>query len=99
MAQVVATTFSCFIQIVVLNFALNNVKGVCTPTQAEHFTCPGGKVFFSGMSMTHRLDPILVTQSIVPNSPSQLRSSGASLAQAASSHLVKSTRVCSSSSS
>ncbi len=60
MAQVVATTFSCFIQIVVLNFALNNVKGVCTPTQPEHFTCPGGKVFFSGTSMPHHLDPILV---------------------------------------
>ncbi|KAH8880709.1 OPT family small oligopeptide transporter [Thozetella sp. PMI_491] len=47
MAQVVATTFSCFIQIVVLNFALGNIKNVCTPQQAEHFTCPGGRVFFS----------------------------------------------------
>ncbi|KAK6216166.1 hypothetical protein LQW54_003740 [Pestalotiopsis sp. IQ-011] len=47
MSQVVATTFSCFIQIVVLNFALNHIDGVCTPTQPEHFTCPGGRVFFS----------------------------------------------------
>ncbi|KAF8861288.1 small oligopeptide transporter-like protein [Acephala macrosclerotiorum] len=47
MAQVVATTFSCFIQVAVLNFALNNIKDVCTPHQAEHFTCPGGLVFFS----------------------------------------------------
>lgn len=47
MAQVVATTFSCFIQVAVLNFALTNIKDVCTPHQAEHFTCPGGKVFFS----------------------------------------------------
>ncbi|KAK6079890.1 Sexual differentiation process protein isp4-like protein 2 [Seiridium cupressi] len=47
MCQVVATTFSCFIQIAVLNFALNNIDGVCTPTQPEHFTCPGGRVFFS----------------------------------------------------
>ncbi|KAI4601885.1 hypothetical protein KJ359_010751 [Pestalotiopsis sp. 9143b] len=47
MSQVVATTFSCFIQIAVLNFALNNIDGVCTPTQPEHFTCPGGRVFFS----------------------------------------------------
>ncbi|KAH8651252.1 OPT family small oligopeptide transporter [Xylariales sp. PMI_506] len=47
MAQVVATTFSCFIQIFVLNFALKSIDGVCTSTQPEHFTCPGGKVFFS----------------------------------------------------
>ncbi|KAK4186533.1 putative sexual differentiation process protein [Podospora australis] len=47
MAQVVATTFSCFIQVVVLNYALKTIPGVCTPTQPEHFSCPGGKVFFS----------------------------------------------------
>lgn len=47
MAQVVAAIFSCFIQVAVLNFALTNIKDVCTPHQPEHFTCPGGKVFFS----------------------------------------------------
>lgn len=47
MAQVVATTFSCFIQVAVLNFALTNIKDVCTPHQENHFTCPGGRVFFS----------------------------------------------------
>lgn len=48
MAQVVATTFSCFIQITVLNMALKSIPEVCTPAQREHFTCPGGRVFFSG---------------------------------------------------
>lgn len=48
MAQVVATTFSCFVQVVVLNYALKTIPGVCEPTQPEHFTCPGGRVFFSG---------------------------------------------------
>ncbi|KAK4137776.1 small oligopeptide transporter [Trichocladium antarcticum] len=47
MAQVVATTFSCFVQVIVLNYALKNIPNVCEPTQAEHFTCPGGRVFFS----------------------------------------------------
>jgi hypothetical protein len=50
MAQVVATTFSCFIQVAVLNFALTNIKDICTPHQEQHFTCPGGRVFFSGRS-------------------------------------------------
>lgn len=48
LTQVVATTFSCFIQIVVLNLALNNIEDVCEPHQADHFTCPGGRVFFAG---------------------------------------------------
>ncbi len=48
MCQVAATTFSCFIQVAVLNFALKNIDGVCELTQAERFTCPGGRVFFSG---------------------------------------------------
>lgn len=52
MAQVVATTFSCFIQVAVLNFALNNIEGVCDLTQPQRFTCPGGRVFFSGMLLT-----------------------------------------------
>lgn len=51
MCQVVATTFSCFIQIIVLNSALAAIPNVCTTTQPEHFTCPGGKVFFSGKSL------------------------------------------------
>ncbi|KAH0596138.1 hypothetical protein MHUMG1_05999 [Metarhizium humberi] len=46
-AQVVATTFSCFIQIIVLNLALTNIPDVCDQHQRHHFTCPGGRVFFS----------------------------------------------------
>ncbi|KAG6000246.1 hypothetical protein E4U43_001656 [Claviceps pusilla] len=46
-AQVVATTFSCFIQIVVLNLALVHIPDVCEPHQREHFTCPGGRVFYA----------------------------------------------------
>jgi OPT family oligopeptide transporter len=45
-AQVVATTFSCFIQIFVLNGALSSIKDVCKPHQLQHFTCPNGQVFF-----------------------------------------------------
>ncbi|RYP04721.1 hypothetical protein DL764_004271 [Monosporascus ibericus] len=47
MCQVVATTFSCFIQIAVLNLALKNIDGICEVAQPERFTCPGGRVFFS----------------------------------------------------
>ncbi|CAN8097398.1 unnamed protein product [Discula destructiva] len=57
MCQVVATTFSCFIQIIVLNSALVAIPEVCTTTQREHFTCPGGKVFFSASVIWGLLGP------------------------------------------
>ena len=50
LAQVVATTVSCFVQITVLNIALSKIDGVCTLEQPERFTCPGGRVFFAGRS-------------------------------------------------
>lgn len=51
LSQVVSTTVSCFVQIVVLNAALSSIDGVCTIEQEERFTCPGGRVFFAGMSL------------------------------------------------
>ncbi|ODA80063.1 hypothetical protein RJ55_03021 [Drechmeria coniospora] len=46
-SQVVATTASCFVQIVVLNLALANIDNVCDVHQRDRFTCPGGRVFFA----------------------------------------------------
>ncbi|KAL7627030.1 hypothetical protein AAE478_003806 [Parahypoxylon ruwenzoriense] len=60
MAQVVATTFSCFIQIAVLNFALNNIDGICDLTQPQRFTCPGGRVFFSASVIWGLIGPARV---------------------------------------
>jgi OPT family oligopeptide transporter len=56
-AQVVATTLSCFVQVFVLNFALDNIKDVCTIKQEQHFTCPGAKVFFSASVIWGLLGP------------------------------------------
>ncbi|KAL6895994.1 sexual differentiation protein [Trichoderma longibrachiatum] len=47
LAQVVATTYSCIIQVLVLNMALNSIENVCDDQQEDHFTCPGGRVFYS----------------------------------------------------
>ncbi|KAK3302024.1 OPT oligopeptide transporter protein-domain-containing protein [Chaetomium strumarium] len=69
MVQVVATTFSCFVQVVVLNYALRTIPGVCEPTQPEHFTCPGGKVFFSASVIWGLIGPARIF------SPGQLYSS------------------------
>lgn len=45
--QLIATMWACFVQIGVLQWAFGNIEGICTPKQASHFTCPGGKVFFN----------------------------------------------------
>ncbi|KAF5659908.1 sexual differentiation process isp4 [Fusarium heterosporum] len=57
LSQVVATTFSCFIQIVVLNLSLNNIPDVCEQHQIDHFTCPGGRVFFAASIIWGLLGP------------------------------------------
>ncbi|KAK4106767.1 small oligopeptide transporter [Parathielavia hyrcaniae] len=69
MAQVVATTFSCFVQVVVLNYALRTIPGVCEPTQPDHFTCPGGRVFFSASVIWGLIGPARIF------SPGQIYSS------------------------
>ncbi|KAI0552026.1 OPT oligopeptide transporter protein-domain-containing protein [Xylaria curta] len=60
MAQVVATTISCFIQVIVLNFALDNIDGVCDVTQPQRFTCPGGRTFFSASVIWGLIGPARV---------------------------------------
>ncbi|KAM0246238.1 hypothetical protein ACHAP5_004860 [Fusarium lateritium] len=57
LSQVVATTFSCFIQIIVLNLSLNNIPNVCEQHQVDHFTCPGGRVFFAASIIWGLLGP------------------------------------------
>ena len=56
-AQVIATTMASIIQVFVLNFALNNIEGVCTQEQKQHFFCPGGQVFFSASVIWGLLGP------------------------------------------
>lgn len=45
--QVVATVWSCFVQVGVLNWAFANIKNICAHDNIQHFTCPNGRVFFN----------------------------------------------------
>lgn len=56
-AQVIATLISCFIQVAVLNFALDAIPEVCTPKQPSKFTCPDAQVFFSASVIWGLLGP------------------------------------------
>ncbi|KAH7013712.1 small oligopeptide transporter [Ilyonectria destructans] len=45
--QVVATIWASFVQIAVMNWTLGNIENICDNEQADHFTCPNGRAFFS----------------------------------------------------
>ncbi|KAG7662811.1 uncharacterized protein J8A68_003665 [[Candida] subhashii] len=46
-AQFIATVWGSLVQVAVLKWAYGAIDGLCTPTQANHYTCPNGKVFFN----------------------------------------------------
>ena len=45
--QVAASLWACFVQIAVMNWTLGYIPGVCEAEQANFFTCPNGRTFFS----------------------------------------------------
>jgi hypothetical protein len=42
-----ASLWSCFVQVGVLLWAFGNITDICSEDQKNHFTCPGGRVFFN----------------------------------------------------
>jgi len=48
MGQVIASVWTCFVQVAVLNWALGGaISNICEPENPSHFTCPNGRVFFN----------------------------------------------------
>lgn len=45
--QLVATIWSCLVQLAVMEWALGHITGICNEDQANNFTCPNGRVFFT----------------------------------------------------
>jgi OPT family small oligopeptide transporter len=45
--QVIATVWSCFVQLAVMEWAFQNIPNICAPKQANNFSCPNGRVFFT----------------------------------------------------
>ncbi|KAJ9145129.1 Small oligopeptide transporter, OPT family [Pleurostoma richardsiae] len=47
MGQVISTIWSSVVQIAVMNWAFGAIDGICDSDQSNHFTCPGGRVYFN----------------------------------------------------
>ncbi|KAB5527929.1 OPT oligopeptide transporter protein-domain-containing protein [Coniochaeta sp. 2T2.1] len=56
-AQMIATLVSTFVCIGVLNFQMNQIDGVCTPDQPQHYTCPGVNTFFTAAVLWGTVGP------------------------------------------
>lgn len=56
-AQMVATLVSTFVCIGILNFQMNQIEGVCTPDQPQHYTCPGINTFFTAAVLWGTVGP------------------------------------------
>ncbi|EFW21593.1 hypothetical protein D8B26_001765 [Coccidioides posadasii str. Silveira] len=56
-AQVIATFWSCFVQLAVIIWGLGNIEGVCERDQPNRFICPGGRVFFASSVLWGLIGP------------------------------------------
>jgi hypothetical protein len=56
-AQMVATIISSLVCTGVLNFQMNQIEGVCTTTQKDHYTCPGINQFFTAAVLWGTIGP------------------------------------------
>jgi OPT family small oligopeptide transporter len=45
--QIVATLWSCLVQLAVMEWALSHISDICKTNQANNFACPNGRVFFN----------------------------------------------------
>ncbi|KAL7621266.1 hypothetical protein AAE478_008583 [Parahypoxylon ruwenzoriense] len=56
-SQLVASVWSAVVQIAVMNWALGTIPGVCSDDQADHYTCPNGRVFFTASIIWGAIGP------------------------------------------
>ena len=55
--QIVATIWGSLVEVGVMNWALGNIKGICTKAAVNHFNCPQARVFFTASVVWGLLGP------------------------------------------
>jgi OPT family oligopeptide transporter len=56
-AQVIAVFWSSIVQVAVYNWALGNIRNICSDDQADSYTCPGAKVFYTASVVWGAIGP------------------------------------------
>jgi OPT family small oligopeptide transporter len=69
--QVIATLWSCIVQLAVVEWSLSNIENVCKVGQANNFTCPNGRVFFNASVIFGLIGPQRIFSGTATYSPLQ----------------------------
>lgn len=56
-SQLIASIWSAIVQIAVMNWALGAIPDICTDTQANQYTCPNAKVFYTASVIWGAIGP------------------------------------------
>ncbi|ODQ82654.1 hypothetical protein BABINDRAFT_74823 [Babjeviella inositovora NRRL Y-12698] len=64
--QMLATFIQCFVTLGVMNWVLSNVDGLCTSHQAQKFSCPAERTFFSASVLWGVIGPKRVFNGLYP---------------------------------
>ncbi|KAM3445235.1 hypothetical protein NHJ13734_000573 [Beauveria thailandica] len=56
-SQLIASIWSAIVQILLMNWALDNIPDVCSRDQKDRFTCPGGRVFYTASVVWGAIGP------------------------------------------
>ncbi|KAK3956275.1 OPT oligopeptide transporter protein-domain-containing protein [Pseudoneurospora amorphoporcata] len=56
-SQLIASLWSAIVQIAVMNWALGAIPDICKDGQANHFTCPSARVFFTASVIWGAIGP------------------------------------------
>lgn len=64
--QMLSVLVSSFIDLAVINFQIDSIKGYCTPGQKDKFTCPGSTTYFSASVIWGVIGPKKVFDGLYP---------------------------------
>ncbi|KAM9937019.1 hypothetical protein OXX80_003435 [Metschnikowia pulcherrima] len=64
--QILSTIISSFISLAVINFSIENIKDYCTPGQAQKFSCPSARTFYSSSVLWGVIGPKKVFSHLYP---------------------------------
>ncbi|PHH51122.1 Sexual differentiation process protein isp4 [Ceratocystis fimbriata CBS 114723] len=62
-SQLVASVWSAIIQIIVMNWAFDHIPNLCDAKQENHYTCPGGRVYYTASVVWGAIGPARIFSS------------------------------------
>lgn len=64
--QIISTFISCFVALIIANWQIENVKGICTHNQIDKLSCPGANTYFYASVQYGEIGPKKVFSGLYP---------------------------------